>query len=360
MKIYKNYSLKKLNTFRVNVKAKYFVEVYKVSDLKQILNNVKFKKIKKYIIGDAANILFVNDFEGLIIKNSIKGIKVIEEDDESQVWEIGSGENWNKIVEKAVGEDLGGIENLISIPGTVGAAPVQNIAAYGQNFSEVFVSLDAINLESGELKKFNNKDCEFFYRESIFKNRLNNKFFIIKVRIRLQRASKPDTSYFETGNTYKANVSLAKELETFAKKPYKVSDIAKAVKNIRYKKLPDTANVGTAGSVFKNPVVSFEKYKTLQKLDPLLQCYPVDQLRYSKIEDLENESQVKLPAGRLLDFISWKGKKSGNVGTYPTHALTVVNYGAKPTKVYDFILKMKKTVLDEYGIELELEIRLVE
>lgn len=359
MKIYSNYSLKNLNTFKVDVLAKYYIEVESDNDLTTIISSPKYTGLKKYIIGDAANILFLNDFDGLILKNSIKGLKIIKNAKDYQVWEIGSGEDWSNIVEKSVNLGLGGIENMILIPGTVGAAPVQGIAAYGQNFADIFVSLDAVNLKTGNIKSFTKDECEFSYRESIFKNKLNNKYYITKVRIKLLKNPMLDISYFETGNTYKSNVSIVQELESFAKRPYTVSDISRAVKNIRTNKLPDLNRVGSAGSVFKNPLVTYAKYKELKIKDPDLQCYPQDKLKYAKLEDMEDEEYVKIPAGRLLDFIGWKGKRVGNVGTHPSHALAVVNYGASAEDVYSFILKMKDAVLNEYGIELEYELRLV-
>lgn len=353
MKVFHNYSLRRHNTFRIDVAAKYFVEVASEDELAEILK--KFRSEEILVLGEGANILLTKNFNGVVVKNSIGGVTKINESNENVVLEVGAGENWHRLVMYAVNRGWGGIENLVYIPGTVGAAPVQNIAAYGQNFEEVFVSLDALEVRTLEKKTFEKEDCEFEYRNSRFKGRDFGKYFITKVRIKLSKSPKINISYFETGKTYKQGVSLSGELSDIENPT--VKDIAMAVMRIRKSKLPEVSEVGTAGSVFKNPIVTREKYEELKKKDPDLQAYPVDGLRYE--EKVEGE-YVKIPAGRLLDNLGWKGKRAGNVGTHPTQALAVVNYGgATPREILKFMEEMKSAVKDSYGITLEEEILII-
>ncbi len=356
LKIYKNYSLKKLNTFRVDVKAKQFVDVESELALKRLLSDKKVRAEKRLIIGAAANILFTKDFDGLVIKNSIKGISLISESKNYVTLEVGSGESWHELVMYSVKNGWAGIENLVYIPGLVGAAPVQNIAAYGQNFSDVFVSLDAIDTKTGKKKVFSKEDCMFGYRDSYFKSKAPGRFVVTKVRLKLAKTAHINTSYFETGKTFAKNVSLEQELALIAKPPYTIHDVAMAVMSIRKKKLPEVSDVGTVGSFFKNPVITKEKYLALKEADPDLQSYPVEDLRYTK---KVNGEMVKIPAARLLDTLGWKGKKIGKVGTHPTQALAVVNYGAKPKDILKFTRQMQKAVLDKFGIELEPEVVII-
>ncbi|OGM31263.1 UDP-N-acetylenolpyruvoylglucosamine reductase [Candidatus Woesebacteria bacterium RIFCSPHIGHO2_01_FULL_44_21] len=351
MKVYTNFSLKKFNTFRVDVEAKYFCEVKSEEELGEVIK--KYPDEKRFILGEGANTLFTKNFDGLVIRNSMKGIKKIESAN-NVILEVGAGENWHGLVMYSVENGWGGIENLVYIPGTVGAAPVQNIAAYGQNFEDVFVSLDVVELASGKKYTFSKEECEFEYRNSRFKSVDFGKFAITTVRLKLSKNPKINLSYFETGKTYAKNVSLAHELENISKPTIK--DVAMAVMKIRKSKLPDVTEVGTAGSVFKNPVVTRAKYKEMKREDPDLQSYPAENLKYK--HDVAGDF-VKIPAGRLLDNLGWKGKRIGNVGTYKTQALAVVNYGATPQKILEFMNQMKKVVFDNYKIKLEEEILIV-
>lgn len=354
MNLQEHYSLKNDNTFRVDVKARYFAEVKDVEDLREVLSDTRIKGLPILVLGGGANILLTKDYEGLVLKNNILGKKVIFEDDNNVIVEAGSGENWDQFVKYCIDKGWGGIENMVYIPGTVGAAPVQNIAAYGQNFSDVFESLSAVEVASGDTKTFSKVDCGFEYRDSRFKTREKGKYIVVSVRIKLSKHPKVNTSYFETGKTIGKQVSLSGELANIENPTIK--DVADAVENIRKQKLPDVEKIGTAGSFFKNPVVSKSKYEELKKDDPDLQCYPVEGLNYTK--DTEGE-KVKIPAGRLLDNLGWKGKRIGNVGTYPTQALAVVNYGATPKEILDFTAQMKKVVKDNYGIKLENEVQII-
>lgn len=361
MKLLTNHSLKNLNTFRVDVKAKYFVEVTSIEEINEILNNEEVSKSNVLVLGEGANILFTKDFEGLVIKMNIKGIEKVEESENSVVIEAGAGEIWDDLVHFAIEQNYGGIENMALIPGTVGAAAVQNIAAYNENLVDVFVSLEAFILETKSIKTFSKEECEFSYRESIFKNGLREKAIITQVRIKLSKRPEINATYFETGKTYKSKGTLEQELLSFAKPPFSISDIYKAVSNIRLKKLPDPKKIGTAGSFFKNPVITKEKYEELKKFDSDLQCYPVDKLTYPKLDDptLTRADYVKIPVGRLLDDLGWKGKRIGNVGTFENQALAVVNYGATGEEILNFTKMMKKVVSEKFGIELEEEVQII-
>lgn len=356
MIVRKNYSLKKLNTFRVDIRAKYFVVIKTEEDLLSLLANPKYKKEKRLIIGEAANILFTKDFDGVVIKNSIKGLKLLSEDKDSVKLELGSGENWHDFVLYSVDHGWAGVENLVYIPGLVGAAPVQNIAAYGQNFSDSFIGLSAIDMQKLKPARFTKAQCKFGYRDSYFKSGAPGRYFITKVRLKLDKFSRINTSYFETGKTFTRNVSLEEELSKIATPPYSIKDVALAVMSIRKKKLPEVSEVGTVGSFFKNPIVSRGKYEELKADDPDLQCYPVDDLRYTK--NVEGDF-VKIPAARLLDNLGWKGKRIGNVGTHPTQALAVVNYGATSGEILKFTKDMQEDVKKEYGIELDPEVVII-
>lgn len=357
MNFQENYSLKKLNTFHLDVAAKYFAQVQSEAELLGLLEDPICKNSKILILGEGANILFTKDYEGVVLQMKIKGIKLVEEDGDHVMLEIGAGENWHELVMHTVERGWGGIENMVYIPGTAGAAVVQNIAAYGQNLYDVFHSLVAVETETGSSREFKKSECEFQYRDSRFKSRERGKYCVVKIRLKLAKNPKINTSYFETGKTTAKNSSLSGELSGIENPT--VKDVAGAVMAIRKNKLPNVSEVGTAGSFFKNPVVTQEKYQELKKEDPDLQCYPIDGLNYVNVEDLSGEEKVKIPAGRLLDNLGWKGKRIGNVGTHPTQALAVISYGATPQEILDFTAKMKHAVKQQYGIELEPEVLII-
>jgi UDP-N-acetylmuramate dehydrogenase len=354
MSLQENYSLKNLNTFRLDVKAKYFAEVISVNDLVDVINIPQLSHLPIFVLGQGANVLFTKNFDGLIIKNSIKGVKIIAEDIKSIVIEAGAGENWDQFVRYCIDQNWGGIENMIYIPGTVGAAPVQNIAAYGQNFSDVFMRLSAMEIATKQIKTFTKEECEFEYRDSRFKTRECGKYIVVSVQIKLSKNPEVNTSYFETGQTIGKSMSLSGELANIDSPTIK--DVANAVENIRKQKLPDVSQVGTAGSFFKNPVVARAKYEELKRADPDLQCYPVEGLNYTHDN---HDDLVKIPAGRLLDRLGWKGKRIGNVGTYPTQALAVVNYGASADEILAFTKQMQAVVKNNYGIDLAPEVQII-
>ncbi|MBI5139823.1 UDP-N-acetylmuramate dehydrogenase [Candidatus Nomurabacteria bacterium] len=359
MTIEKNYDLKKLNTLSVSARAKLFVEIKSEEDLRALFLTSEFKENNKFFLGGGSNVLFTKDFNGIVVKVSILGKKVLEESEESVLLEVNAGENWHDFVTYAVEKNWGGIENLAFIPGLVGAAPIQNIAAYGENFSDVFISLDAFNVESGEVEVFDKEKCGFGYRESIFKRELKGKYIILRVRMKLSKIPKLETSYYQIGIV---RDGVKQELEKISKGPYSIKDVYQAVINIRTRKLPDPKKIPTAGSFFLNSIVSKEKYEELKKKVPELQCYPPDQVAYKKLNDpaLAKEDFVKVATGRLLENLGWLGKWDGNVGVHDKHALVIVTNGeASGAEILKFSELIKKSYLENYGIPLEAEVNLI-
>jgi UDP-N-acetylmuramate dehydrogenase len=355
MQIYNNYSLKKLNAFKHDIKAKYFFKINNLEDINNILTNKNLKYNGIYILGDGTNTLFSKDYDGLIIKNYIKNIKIINQTSKEVHLEVDAGVNWHKLVYFAVRNNWGALENMAMIPGTVGAAPVQNIAAYGQCFDDVFISLKAINLINANKKTFNKKSCKFRYRESIFKTKLKDQFIITSVRLKLSKSNKINTSY------YSRYGSLEDELVKSSKPPYSLRDIFNAVIRIRKSKFPDPKKYGTAGSFFLNPTISKNQLSQLQKIAPRVQFYPVEGLSYPKQDDLslKNSDKVKVAAGWLFEEIGWKGKRIGNVGTSPNQSLVIVSYkNSTPQEVINFAKKMKKDFKKHFNIDLEFEVNI--
>ncbi len=360
--ITEHFDLSKNNTFKVSVKASYFTEVHTEDELLKVLSHTTHKDSPLLILGEGANILFTKNFNGLIIKNSLLGRKIIEETEKDVTLEIGAGENWHNFVMYSVVNRWSGIENLALIPGTVGAAPVQNVAAYGQNFGEVVVSVSGYNLDTINFELLTAKECKFFYRDSVFKHDLKDKFFITKVQIKLSKTPRFDTNYFGS----KPYESLRSELEkinpNFPETPYTPQLVAEAVINQRKIKMPDWTVLGTAGSFFKNPFVSKQKYSELRATISQLQAYPVDHMLYPNPDDpiFQMSDMVKIPAGRLLDELGWKGKRIGNVGTFERHALVVVNYGgATGQEILEFTQKMQEDIKKNFAIELEPEVNIL-
>ena len=338
MKISKDQSLKNYNTFGINVNAKYYVEVFSADELTQVLFDNEYSEYPKCILGSGSNILFTKDFEGLVIKNSIQGITIVDEADNSVIVEAGAGVVWDDLVQYCVANNYGGIENLSLIPGTVGAAPIQNIGAYGQELKETFYELSGIFTETGETRVFDKAKCEFSYRDSIFKRELKNKFFVTSVKLKLIKKPEVNLSY----------EPVRIEIEKRKIKKPTIKDIREIVISIRKAKLPDPKEIGNAGSFFKNPVVTIEKYYSLKKKFPDFIHYPVD------------ETNVKVPAAWLIEKCGWKGKRVGDTGSYIKQPLVLVNYGkAKGTEVVELADKIRESVQSSFGITLENEVNII-
>jgi UDP-N-acetylmuramate dehydrogenase len=360
MQIKKNYSLKKHNTFQTDTKAKDFAQVKSTKQIKKILK--KYPNEKILILGGGSNTLLVNDWDGLVLKIALKGKEVIEEDEKTVKVKVASGENWDDFVRYTVKNNWAGIENLVMIPGTVGGAVAQNIAAYGQNITETLVSVEALDISTLETKTSKKEECGYKYRNSKFKNEWRNKYIITSSTFRFAKNTKEfELSYHERAGRYG---SLKEELLSFAKEPYSIHNVMEAVIRQRTKRLPSVDDFGTCGSAFENPVVTFKKYKELSKVVDNLQCYPHQDLKYDfKIgQELEfkDNDLVKIPAGRLLDELGWKGRWIGNAGVSEKHALCVVsNKKATGREVYKLLEKMKKDIKEKYDITLKSEINII-
>jgi len=336
MIILKNYSLKKYNTFGLDVKAASLLKVKSIGDLKQAL---KFTEESIFILGGGSNMLLTQDIKGLVIKNELEGIEVVEEKKSKVVLGIGGGENWHKLVLWTIENNYGGIENLSLIPGTVGAAPIQNIGAYGVELKDVFVKLEAINLQTKRKKTFSKKACQFGYRESIFKKTLKRQYFITKVYLQL------------TKNKHQLNINYGAIKTSLAEKEIEqptIKDISDAVIAIRSSKLPDPAELGNSGSFFKNPEIPRSQFEALQKQFPTIVFYEMP------------NNMVKVPAGWLIEQDGWKGKKVGNTGAHAKQALVLVNYGnATGQEVKALAFKIIESVKQKFGIQLSPEVNII-
>jgi UDP-N-acetylmuramate dehydrogenase len=334
------------NTLRIPAKAKNLIEINSDTDIKKLPSeNIIF-------LGEGANIFFKSPQLDQLAKINLKGKKVIKETDDSVTVEVAAGDSWHDLVTWAINHNLSGIENMALIPGKIAAAAAGNIAAYGQNQEDVFVKLSGFNLVTKKIEEFAKNDMQFGYRESIFKKKPLN-YLITSVTYKLNK-----TAHLELSYQAARHASLIPTLQQIAKEPYTIKDVYNAVIKIRTEKLPDPKKIGTAGSFFKNPVTTRKHYEKLSTHVPDLQSYPVEKLKYDNIDP--SAQSIKLPAGRLLDELGWRGKRIGNVGTYPTHALTVVTYpGATGQEVWEFSENMRADVKKNFNLDLEYEVVIV-
>lgn len=338
MIIKENYSLKKLNTFGIDASAQYFTEFSSLDEVQELLSDAKYSHLNKLVLGGGSNLLFTKDVEGIVLKNNLKGIELIKEDDQFYYVRAAAGEVWHELVMYCINSNYGGLENLSLIPGNVGASPMQNIGAYGVEIKDTFFELQALRLSDKSLHIFTNSDCKFGYRESIFKHELKNQFIIISVTFKLLKVPVLNTKYG----------AIEKELEAMNIKEVTIRDVSKAVCNIRSSKLPDPKVIGNAGSFFKNPEVSREKYESLKNIFPLIAGY-----------DLEN-GNVKLAAGWLIEYCGWKGKSIGEAGVHKLQALVLVNYGnAKGSDILELSQKVMDSVKQKFNVELEREVNII-
>jgi UDP-N-acetylmuramate dehydrogenase len=339
MNIRENISLKGLNTFGIEAKARYFVEVNSENELLQLLQHPIFKQQKHLILGGGSNILFTRDFDGLVMRCCLTGIERQNETREHILLNAGSGENWHQLVLHCLQNDWGGVENLSLIPGTTGAAPMQNIGAYGVEIQNVIENVTGVELATGQRLTFTNEECRFSYRESIFKQELKEKFFISSVTLRLTIGK------HKINTTYGAIQDVLRQQNIMHPS---IQDVSRTVIAIRESKLPDPRLIGNAGSFFKNPTVSQLKADELQKAFPEIPLYPAD------------NQNVKVAAGWLIEQCGWKGKRNGNVGVHPRQALVLVNYGeGKGEEIYQLALRIKQSVDERFGISLITEVNIV-
>jgi UDP-N-acetylmuramate dehydrogenase len=335
MEILENFTLRPYNTFRIDVKAKQFAAFSNIEDL---LDSRLTATGSRLILGGGSNILFTKDFDGLVLKNEIHGIRLIKEDNDHVYVEVGAGENWHQFVLHCINNNWAGVENLSLIPGNVGASPMQNIGAYGVEIKQVFHELKAFHLQERTNYTFSLNDCEFGYRESIFKKKYKDQFAILSVVYRLDKKPSFHTSYG----------AIQQELEKMGSTELSISAISQAVINIRSSKLPDPAVIGNAGSFFKNPTIPKEKFEILKT-------------KFENIVGYENaDSTVKLAAGWLIEQCGWKGFRRGDAGCHEKQALVLVNYGnAKGEEIYQLSEEILLGVKEKFGVELEREVNII-
>jgi UDP-N-acetylmuramate dehydrogenase len=337
MEIKTHFSLKKHNTFGIEAKAKRFIAVQTVAELKTVLEENKSEK--KFILGGGSNMLLTKDIDALVIHIDLKGKKITKED-ENFVWvEAQAGENWHEFVLWTIENDFGGLENMSLIPGNVGTTPVQNIGAYGAEIKDTFVSCEAMTMANQEMKTFKKQECHFGYRESIFKNEVKDQYIITSVVFKL------------TKRNHKINVSYGDISSELAKNGVSIptlKDVSKAVIAIRQSKLPDPKELGNSGSFFKNPIVLKSDFEKIHQKFPEMKFYEV------------SETEVKVPAGWLIEQAGFKGKRFGDAGVHKNQALVLVNYGnATGQEILILSKEIQDTVFKMFGILIEAEVNII-
>ncbi|MDR2123180.1 MAG: UDP-N-acetylmuramate dehydrogenase [Flavobacteriaceae bacterium] len=334
-----NTDIKKFTTFNVPAVCRYFTEVYSLEELDEALDLAKEKELPLLFLGGGSNILFTDIFQGLVIKLNLKGITESEEDEDHVVVSAQAGEEWSAFVQYCISKDYGGLENLSLIPGNAGTSPMQNIGAYGVEIKDVFHSLKALSIQTKKVETFTPDLCKFGYRESFFKNEGKDKYVILEVSFRL------------TKKNHKFNISYGAIQEEFKKKDIKtptLKDISEQIIQIRQSKLPDPKILGNAGSFFKNPVISLEQFQKLQNEYPHIPHYRLA------------DSQIKIPAGWLIEHAGWKGKKTGRVGVHEKQALVLVNYGGATGKeIYLLSETIIQDVKKKFDILLQREVNII-
>jgi UDP-N-acetylmuramate dehydrogenase len=344
VKIEQNKSLKSLNTFGIDVAAKYFTEIRSVEKFKELRGDRRFFGEEKLILGGGSNILLTKDFDGWVVRNAIPGGTVVSETETEVILRAGAGVEWNDLVFGCIEKNYGGLENLSLIPGFVGAAPIQNIGAYGAELKDTFHELEAIDLRSGAPVKFSAGDCAFGYRDSVFKHKFQGQFLISSVSFRLAKLSAPKVHYrfrVEYGD-------VRKTLGEMKVQDLSLKAVSDAICRIRRAKLPDPKELGNAGSFFKNPAVSQAQFKVLASQHSKVPHYP------------QEDGTVKVSAGWLVEQCGWKGKRAGRVGSHKTQALVLVNYGgATGQEILEFSEAIFRSVKKRFGIELSREVNVV-
>ena len=330
-----NKNLKEYNTFGISVKAEMFAVFSSIEELKQILSFRNNKKL--LVLGGGSNLLLTKDFDGLVIKNEIKRFEVIEETASEVIVESGAGENWHEFVLNCIDKGFGGIENLSLIPGSVGASPMQNIGAYGVEIKDVFESLSAYHIASGEIHYFDKTKCEFGYRESIFKNKVKGEYIILTVTFRLTKNPTINSSYG----------AINEQLKVMGIQKPTIKELSAAVIAIRQSKLPDPKIIGNAGSFFKNPTVEIALLEQIQKNYPDIPNYPA-------------VNGKKLAAGWLIEKAGWKGRTFDNYGVHKLQALVLVNYGnCTGQEIFDLSSQIIQDVFEKFGVLLEREVNIL-
>ena len=337
MTISKNVSLKSLNTFGIDAKAESFCDISSISTLKEVLKEKHSNPL--FILGGGSNMLLTQDIEALVLHINLKGIEVISETENTVVIKSMAGENWHEFVLWCLDRNYGGVENMSLIPGNIGTAPIQNIGAYGIELKDVFMSCEALNIANQTTKTFTKSDCNFGYRDSIFKQDLKGKYIITSINLELTKVN------------HKLRVdygAIKTELEASEIDNPTIQDVSKAVIAIRQSKLPDPKDIGNSGSFFKNPIVSAKQFHELQENFPEAPSY--------KISDTE----IKVPAGWLIEKAGFKGKRFNDYGVHNKQALVLVNYGnAKGSDIYKLALLIQKTIKRIFNINIETEVNII-
>ncbi|MDI6046499.1 UDP-N-acetylmuramate dehydrogenase [Flavobacterium yafengii] len=337
MEIVPNFSLKKYNTFGIEAKAKQFVAVHSVQDLKTILQENKSQK--KFILGGGSNMLLTKDIDALVIHIDLKGKKIIEENDDFVWVESQAGESWHEFVLWTIDQNFGGLENMSLIPGNVGTTPVQNIGAYGTEIKDTFVSCEAMTIEKQEMKTFTKDECHFGYRESVFKNEVKNQYIITSVVFKLTKTNhKINTSYGD----------ISSELEKNNITNPTLKDVSNAVIAIRQSKLPDPKELGNSGSFFKNPILLKSDFEKIHQQFPEMKYFDI------------SETEVKVPAGWLIEQAGFKGKRFGDAGIHKNQALVLVNYGnATGQEILNVSKNIQETIFKTFGIYIQAEVNVI-
>ncbi len=336
MEIQENISLKSFNTFGIQARARYFASFSNTAALAALL--AYNPADTTLILGGGSNLLFTDDYNGLVLKNNMGGIEVVNEDDEFVYVKAGAGENWHQFVLYCIANNFGGVENLSLIPGNTGASPMQNIGAYGVEIKDVFHELQAFHLADKTVVTFGLQDCGFGYRESVFKRKYKDEFAILSVTFKLHKKPVFNTSYG----------AIAQELEKAGVQELSIKAISDAVIRIRSSKLPDPAVYGNAGSFFKNPLVTAAQYQQLQEAFPAIVGYPAE------------TGFIKLAAGWLIEQCGWKGFRKGDAGCHALQALVLVNYGnATGKEIFDLSTAILESVQQKFHVTLEREVNII-
>ena len=338
MQVEENKSLRQYNSFGIDAHAKFYSTFSNVDELSELVADKNHKPESTFILGGGSNILLMDDYDGWVLKNEIRLIEEVSEDDEHVYVKTGAGENWHSFVMYCLGRNWAGLENLSLIPGNVGASPMQNIGAYGVELAESFSYLEAFHLKQKEVHTFSAADCEFGYRESVFKQKYKGEYVILNVVFRLRKNPIFHTSYG----------AIQQELEKMGVKELSIRAISQAVINIRSSKLPDPKQIGNAGSFFKNPTITRGKFELLKKEFPSI-------VGYDTIS-----GDVKLAAGWLIEQCGWKGYRKGDAGCHAKQALVLVNYGnATGKEIYDLSEAILQSVLKKFDVRLEREVNVI-
>ena len=325
------------NTFAIAATAQFLAEVYSESQLVALLNTVTAKRLPILVVGGGSNMVLSQDYQGLVICPQLLGIRCVSQGQTTVLIEAAAGENWHQFVQHCLAQGWYGLENLSLIAGTVGAAPIQNIGAYGVELKDSFVSLRAVCRQTGQIREFSRAECEFGYRDSVFKRQYKDQYIITAVRFKLSKVAKASLKYGD----------IHQELNSKGITTPTPQQVAQAVIAIRQRKLPDPAQIGNAGSFFKNPVISQAQFEVLKQQYPNIVAYPQAQ-------------SVKLAAGWLIEQAGWKGQSLGQAGVYQKQALVLVNRGAATgQEVVNLAQAIQKSVLEKFGVNLEIEVNVV-